>query len=51
MESEGIAVSGLIEISAVDTVPEGDVSADLSGDKLGESAHACEGFGVFQSEE
>lgn len=34
MEAEGVSVRGLIEVSAVYAVPDGDISAYLGCDKL-----------------
>ena len=39
MEAEGVAICGLVEVAAVDAVPDRNVGGDVGGDELGESAH------------
>lgn len=51
MESESVPISGLIEVSAVGTVPNSDVTGNLCGDKLCESAKGSHGVGIAKSKD
>ena len=46
MESEGIFFDWYINVTTVNTVPNCDISIDLSRNKLGKSTHTCHGLSL-----
>ena len=51
MEAESVSVGWLVEISAVNAVPNGDICADLSGHKLSKTTKTCSTLTLPQSED
>lgn len=49
MESEGVSVGGLVEVSAASAVPYGNIGIDLSGDELGKSTQTGHRLAVLES--